>query len=191
MDRTPDPRAGHQIITLEFVGEGVDLLDHEAGGHRLQRVPPTERRGRVHSSTVTVAVLREKLDEPVYQRRAPDDFVVEWYSGSGAGGQHRNRHMCSVRLRHIPTGIVKQAQTRSRDNSLRSARAALDLELDQLAQNAASVTENCLRRTQVGAGQRSDKRRTVRFQDGWVVDHLTGKRIPVANYMRGEMDRLW
>lgn len=145
----------------------------------------------MHSSTVTVAVLSETAEEPAYQQRAPDDFVVEWYSGSGAGGQHRNRHMCSVRVRHVPTGIVKQAQTRSRDNSLRLARVAIDQELDQLAQNAASLTENRLRRTQVGAGQRSDKRRTIRFQDGCVVDHLTGKRMPVTNYMRGEMDRLW
>lgn len=138
---------------------------------------------------MTVAVLSEARVD--YGQRQPDDFAVEWFSGSGAGGQHRNRHMCSVRLRHIPTGIVKQAQTRSRDNSFRSARAAIEQELDQLAQATASSAENDMRRAQVGAGQRSDKRRTIRFQDGWVVDHQTGKRVAVDNYMRGEMDRLW
>ncbi len=84
--------------------------DDEAGGHRVQRVPLTERNGRVHSSTVTVSVLPDTVQggpAPLSE----DDLQVEWYSGSGAGGQHRNKHQNSVQLRHLPTGIVLTSST--------------------------------------------------------------------------------
>ena len=94
-------------------------------------------------------------------------------------------------MKHIPTGIVKQSQTRSRENSLRSALAAINQELDRLASLTANTAENDVRREQVGSGQRSDKRRTLRFQDGVVHDHITNKRMPIDRYMTGGIDTLW
>ena len=98
-------------------------LDNEPGGHRIQRVPPTERKGRVHTSTVTVAVLDPSIAQTAIQDR---DLRVEWYSGTGAGGQYRNKHQNSCRITHIPTGIQATAQCRSRENSYTEARAAIE-----------------------------------------------------------------
>jgi peptide chain release factor 1 len=126
-----------------------------------------------------------------YLLRGEQDYLVEWYSGSGAGGQHRNKHQNSARVTHLPTGLVRSAQTRSRDNSLRAALGALNDELDRLAGKTADRAENAVRRGQVGSGQRSDKRRTIRYQDGLVHDHITGKKLPIARYMSGGLDALW
>ena len=171
---------------------GVELLDNESGGHRLQRVPPTERRGRVHSSTVTVAVLDDsRADVSSYMRRDRDDYTIEWYSGSGAGGQFRNKHQNSARVTHVPSGLVRTAQTRSRENSLRVAMAALNEELDRLAGAVSGRAENLIRREQVGSGQRSDKRRTIRFQHDEVIDHASGRRMSAKEYMKGFVEKLW
>lgn len=157
----------------------------------MQRIPPNERRGRVHSSTVTVAVLKESAaGGPATQRKA-SDFEIEWYSGSGAGGQHRNKHQNSARVRHVPTGIVRTAQTRRRETSLREAMAAITEVLDAMASGRAADTLNGVRNDQIGSGMRSDKRRTYRFQDGLVRDHVTGKTSQVERVMAGGFDRLW
>lgn len=93
-DRKPDTRSGNQTLSLEVEGRGVEALDTETGGHRVQRVPRSERNGRVHSSTVTVAVLvaqdTANTSDSAWTRRAPGDFSLEWRSGTGCGGQHRN-----------------------------------------------------------------------------------------------------
>jgi peptide chain release factor 1 len=155
-------------------------------------VPPTERRGRVHSSTITVAVLDPvRPIEGPWLLRAPHDFAVEWYSGSGAGGQHRNKTQNSCRVRHVPTGLVRSAQTRSRQNSLSEAMAALLAALDRMAQHGTHDRLNAVRQTAVGSGERSDKRRTVRFQANQVIDHVTGRTMTARDYMRGRMDLLW
>lgn len=133
----------------------------------------------------------DQVERGTFDRRAEDDFEVEWYSGSGAGGQHRNKHQNSARITHLPTGIVRTAQTRSRENSYQSAMEAIGRALDAGATNAAAMAENGARQKQVGSGERSDKRRTIRFQHDEVVDHLTGRRMTARDYMRGGMDRLW
>lgn len=155
-------------------------------------MPPTERRGRVHSSTITVAVLdpARRIAGP-WLLRAPQDFALEWYSGSGAGGQHRNKTQNSCRVRHVPTGLVRSAQTRSRQNSFAVAMAALLVALDQMAQDGTHQGLNAVRQNAVGSGERSDKRRTVRFQADQVIDHVTGRTMTVRDYMKGRMDMLW
>ena len=146
----------------------------------------------MHSSTVTVAVLDERqADVSCYMRRNSDDYTIEWYSGSGAGGQFRNKHQNSARVTHLPSGIVRTAQTRSRENSLREAMAAIDTELDRLVGDVVGHAENQVRRAQVGSGQRSDKRRTIRFQHDEVIDHATGKRISAKEFMKGFVEKLW
>ncbi len=159
----------------------------------MQRVPRNEKRGRVQSSTVTVAVLSpgRAADRPP-SRRSAADFRLEWYSGTvGAGGQNHQKTQNCLRLVHVPTGTVRTAQSRSRENSLKEAMRAMVTELDRIASEAASSAENAARRRQVGTGERSDKRRTVRFQEDAAIDHVTGRRMPARDYMAGGMCRLW
>ncbi len=127
----------------------------------------------------------------IYDQRSDDDFVVEWFSGSGAGGQHRNKHANSARIIHLPTGIVRCAQTRSRENSRQNAMQALHSELDRLGGSQVLAAENAVRRADIGSGERSDKSRTVRFQDDQVIDHVTGRRMTARAYMAGKIDQLW
>lgn len=184
--RLTDVRAGETHIEIE----GADLsgLDNEPGGHRIQRVPPTERKGRVHTSTVTVAVIDSKL---VTHEIRESDLRIEWYSGTGAGGQHRNKHQNSARITHIPTGIVVTAQCRSRQNSLEQAMTAITQQVEAVARNKYNSEQASDRKLQVGSGMRGDKIRTYRFQDDRVQDHLTEKTASVKKIMAGNFDLLW
>ena len=157
-------------------------------------MPETERNGRVHTSTVTVAVIYndEKIADTIYDKRSKDNFSVEWTNGNiGAGGQAHQKTQTCCRLRHIPTGIVKMAQTRSRANSFQNATEALCAELDRHKALIHMSAERAIRKDQVGSGQRGDKRRTIRFRDNQVTDHITGKSMPATDYMKGHMDKLW
>jgi peptide chain release factor 1 len=163
-------------------------LAQEAGGHRIQRVPPTERKGRVHTSTVTVAVIDPTIEEI---KLNDSDFKIEWYSGTGAGGQHRNKHQNSCRITHLPTGLVTTAQCRSRLNSQESA---MDVLVSQLKEGTLSEQKFALaqdRKQQVGSGMRGDKIRTYRFQDDIVKDHNSGKSASVNKVLKGFFDLLW
>lgn len=175
-------------IHIEVEAENLDRLSNEAGGHRIQRVPPTERKGRVHTSTVTVAITECSIVKPVYD---DTDFKIEWYSGTGSGGQHRNKHQNSCRITHIPTGIVATSQTRSRINSLELAKKAIisQLEYDNLSVQKLEIDRD--RKLQVGSGMRGDKIRTYRFQDDVVKDHNTGKSASVSKVLRGNFELLW
>lgn len=164
------------------------MLNIESGGHRIQRIPPTERKGRVHTSTVTVAIIDPTI--PTFDIK-DSDFKIEWFSGTGAGGQHRNKHQNSCRVIHLPTGKVATAQCRSRVNSEDQARSAL---LDLLAndaryKHAINLARN--RKDQVGSGMRGDKIRTYRFQDDVVKDHRTEKTASVKQVLKGNFDLLW
>jgi peptide chain release factor 1 len=161
----------------------------EAGGHRLQRIPPTERRGRVHTSTVTVSVTDPGAitDITIPER----DLKVEWYSGSGAGGQNRNKVQACCRLRHLPTGTVTTAQTRSRENSYRLALAEMQQRVGEMVRSQQHGDRAAIKKQQVGSGQRGDKIRTIRFQDDRAVDHRTDRKMRAADYMEGKMDQLW
>ncbi len=153
-------------------------------------MPPTERKGRVHTSTVTVAVIDGSPD-PDSVDVTKNDLKIEWYSGTGAGGQFRNKHQNSCRITHLPTGIIAKAECRSRQNSYNEAVATLqqriDLELKRSYNN--SIASD--RRQQVGSGMRGDKIRTYRFQDDSVQDHLTGCRSKCSTVLKGNFDLLW
>lgn len=181
-----DQRPGESHILVE--GQDLRGLDNEPGGHRIQRVPPTERRGRVHTSTVTVAVIDPARPQVTIREQ---DLDIEWYSGTGAGGQYRNKHQNSCRIRHRPTGIQATAQCRSRENSLAEAKAALSARVQAAVQGQHDQDQARDRRQQVGSGQRGDKIRTYRFQDDRVQDHVTGRRARVTDVMRGQIDLLW
>lgn len=177
---------------MHILVEGTDLsgLENECGGHRIQRVPPTERKGRVHTSTVTVAVI-DRI-EGIGPSTIPDcDLKVEWYSGTGAGGQHRNKHQNSCRITHLPTGVVATAQTRSRQNSYNLAIQNIQKELDADAKRRYNSNIASTRKDQVGSGMRGDKIRTYRFQDDRVQDHVTGKTASTKKVLQGNFELLW
>lgn len=176
-------------LVIEITGKDLSGLNNEAGGHRIQRIPPTERKGRVHTSTVTVAVidLNQKVDFTVKD----SDLKIEWYSGTGAGGQHRNKHQNSCRITHIPTGTVVTSQCRSRQNSLEEARSVLlkRLKYEATSSHYALIADS--RKKQVGSGMRGDKIRTYRFQDDIVQDHLTSREGSCIKVLKGHFDMLW
>ncbi len=158
---------------------------NEAGGHRWQRIPPTEKKGRRQTSTITVAVLQVPQDSEL--RIDDKDLVWKTCRGSGAGGQHRNVTDSAVQLAHVPSGISvrcesERSQHFNRVAALQVLRARLLAAQKGKVENARSTT----RRAQIGSGMRADKRRTVRVQDQTVVDHVTGTSWHLRDYLRGK-----
>lgn len=164
--------------------DAAEAFAAEPGGHRWQRVPPTEKRGRVHTSTVTVAVLPVLAENEL----TLDGDVAVWTSrGSGPGGQHRNKTESRVVARHLPTGIVVRCNAeRSQHRNRELALETLAARVAETGRRAALDREAGDRRRQVGSGQRGDKRRTIRVRDGIVTDHVAGWRLPLDRYLRGE-----
>jgi peptide chain release factor 1 len=169
----------------------VPGFSNEAGGHRIQRIPPTERKGRVHSSTVTVSVLERAQSSDLHAMRRKEDFSYRWFGATGAGGQHANKHHNSLELTHLPTGLSVKAQGRSRAANERQAMDALLAKLDAESHTAGYREQNAIRSGQIGSGMRGDKRRTYRFRDDQVEDHQTGKRTSARKFMRGDLELLW
>jgi len=170
---------------VRVTGRGARaLFEAEAGGHRWQRVPPTEKRGRVQSSTITVAVLDVFVDAAVEIR----DDDLDWTAcrASGKGGQHLQKTDSAVQLTHLPTGVQVRSQGgRSQHGNKRDALDKLRSRLTADARAAASESRASTRREQVGSGMRGDKRRTIRVQDDSVVDHETGRAWRLRDYLRG------
>jgi peptide chain release factor 1 len=178
-----DDRPG--LIVLRVTGAGAeDLFRDEPGGHRWQRVPVTEKHGRVHSSTVTIAVLPEPTE--LQMQIDPRDLEWSFSRGSGAGGQARNKLETAVDLRHVPSGLVVHAESeRSQKDNRRVALATLRARLWQARLDVEARARSQARRDQLGSGERADKRRTVAMQRGQVVDHVTGRRWTVKEYLAG------
>lgn len=128
---------------------------------------------------------------PNLLKREENDFKIEWYSGTGSGGQHRNKHQNSARITHLPTGIVKTAQTRKRESSQREAMAALLEELDNQVSSERGETLSKARKEMTGTGQRGDKIRTYQFQNDRVIDHNTGNKSTCVSVMKGNFSKLW
>lgn len=162
---------------------------NEAGGHRWQEVSGSGKKARIHTSTVTVSVLLGK--EKAAISRADDDFSITFFSGTGKGGQHRNKHQNSVRMTHIPTGLTQTAVSRSKDANIQEARTRLDAIIDAMESSSHHAETNSIRSKQIGSGMRGDKIRTYRFQDDKVVDHKTGKSARCSDFMKGRPDLLW
>jgi peptide chain release factor 1 len=174
---------------LRFSGKGAKgAFEKEAGGHRWQRVPPTEKRGRVHSSTVTVAVLGEPPKTEL--RLNYKDLRFETYRAPGPGGQHRNTSDTAVRVTHLPTKIQAASAHKSQARNKVLALAELRARLSQRLQEQATASSNSKRKRQLGTGARSDKIRTVAEQRGRVECHKTGKRMKIGRYERGFIEEI-
>ena len=191
MDANPTGVGGVKEVILFLQGRGAwSRLKYERGVHRVQRVPATESSGRIHTSTVTVAVLPEAEDVDV--RVDERDVRVDVYRSSGPGGQGVNTTDSAVRLTHIPTGLVvtcqdERSQIKNRAKAMRVLKARL-LERAQDEQQAAIAAD---RRSQVGTGERSERIRTYNFPQARVTDHrigLTLHRLPAV--LEGDLDEL-
>lgn len=175
---------------VEFVvsGDGArDAFMNEAGGHRFQRVPPTEKRGRRQTSTVTVAVL--PIASETEMRIDQSELSWEVKRGNGAGGQHRNVTESAVRVTHVSTGISATCQDeRSQHRNKKRALEILRARLFDKVESESAAEENARRKKQVGSGMRGDKIRTYRYQDGRAVDHRTGRKVRLEDVLSGNLD---
>jgi len=162
----------------------IETFKDEAGGHRWQRIPPTEKRGRVQTSTVTVAVLPEPTAAQITLH--DHDLDYKFCRGSGAGGQHRNVTDSAVVLTHRPTGVVVRCESeRSQNANKETALAVLRARIWEVTQLALDGKRAYDRKQQVGSGMRGDKRRTIRVRDDIVNDHVTGRQWKFSDYERG------
>ena len=182
---------GYKEISFMITGKGVySRLKFESGVHRVQRVPDTESSGRIHTSTATVAVL--PVVEDVEVEINPADVRMEVFRASGAGGQHVNKTSSAVRLIHEPTGIVAECQTersqvQNREYAMRLLKSRI-YEMEKRKQDQELASE---RRSQVGAGDRSEKIRTYNYPQGRITDHRIGLSIyQMDDFLNGNLDEM-
>lgn len=182
---------GYKEISFSIEGAGAySRLKYESGVHRVQRVPETESSGRIHTSTVTVAVLPEAED--VELEINPTDLQIDTFRSSGAGGQHVNKTESAIRITHLPTGLVvecqdERSQHKNKERALKVLRSKL---YDQMLaeQNAEIAAE---RRSQVGTGDRSERIRTYNFPQGRVSDHRINLTLyKLENFLNGDLDEM-
>lgn len=192
MSSNPADQGGYKEVILHISGDMVySNLKFESGGHRVQRVPETEAKGRVHTSACTVAVMVE-LPEAEMPEINPSDLRIDTFRASGAGGQHINKTDSAVRITHLPTGMVVECQDeRSQHKNKDKAMAVLASRLHQKVieeRNNAISTE---RRNLLGSGDRSDKIRTYNYPQGRVTDHRINLTIyRLDDVMEGNLEQL-
>lgn len=181
------------VKEIVFSVEGPDVysrLKFESGVHRVQRVPETETQGRIHTSTVTVAVMPEA--EEVELEINPKDLRIDTFRSSGAGGQHINKTSSAIRITHLPTGMVvecqdERSQFKNKDKAMRVLRSRL-YEIEQAKQDAQVAAD---RRSQVGTGDRSERIRTYNYPQGRLTDHRIGLTLyRLDDILNGDLDEV-
>ena len=182
---------GLKEVSFMIKGKGAySKLKFESGVHRVQRVPETEASGRIHTSTVTVAVLPEVEDVEIEINQ--NDLRVDTYRASGAGGQHVNKTSSAIRITHIPTGVVvacqsERSQLQNRETAMKMLRSKL-YEIEQEKQNKELTNK---RRLQVGSGARSEKIRTYNYPQSRVTDHRINFTIyQLESFLNGNLDEM-
>ena len=182
---------GYKEVSFMIEGDGAySRLKYESGVHRVQRVPETESGGRIHTSTVTVAVLPEA--EEVEFELDPNDLKIDTFRSSGAGGQHINKTSSAIRITHIPTGTVvecqdERSQFKNKDKALKVLRSRLYEE--KLREQTDAIASD--RKSQVGTGDRSERIRTYNYPQGRVTDHRIGLTLyKLDAVLNGDMDEI-
>lgn len=183
---------GIKEISFSIEGEGAySKLKFESGVHRVQRVPETESQGRVHTSTVTVAVLPEVDDVEIEIN--PADLQIDTFRASGAGGQHINKTESAIRITHLPTGLVvecqdERSQYKNKDKAMKVLRSRL-YEAEQQKQTDKIASE---RKAQVGTGDRSERIRTYNYPQGRLTDHRIGLTLyHLEDNLNGNLDEVF
>jgi peptide chain release factor 1 len=171
LDMNPTELGGFKELILGVEGEGVYReLQYESGGHRVQRVPETETKGRIHTSAATVAVLPEPEDVEIEIK--PDDYRKDTFCASGPGGQHVNKTASAVRLTHLATGLVVQCQDeKSQHKNFAKALRVLKTRLYEAKRQEEHTKRANERKSLVGSGDRSQRIRTYNFPDNRITDH--------------------
>lgn len=192
LNANPTELGGFKEISFSIEGEGAySRLKYESGVHRVQRVPETESQGRIHTSTVTVAVLVEADD--IELDIDPKDLKIDYFRSSGAGGQHINKTESAVRITYLPTNVVvecqdERSQHKNKDRAMKILRSRI-YEAMQEEQNAKIASE---RKMQVGTGDRSERIRTYNFPQGRLTDHRIGLTIyRLEEIMNGNLDEVF
>ena len=182
---------GYKEISFMIEGSGAySRFKYESGVHRVQRVPDTETQGRIHTSTVTVAVLPEAED--VELEINPADLKIDTFRSSGAGGQHINKTSSAIRVTHLPTGTVvecqdERSQFKNKDKALKILRSRL-LDEKQREHDEAIASD---RKSQVGTGDRSERIRTYNYPQGRITDHRIGLTIyKLEQVLNGDLDEV-
>ncbi len=191
LNTNPTELGGYKEIVFSVSGQGAySRFKFESGVHRVQRVPETETQGRIHTSTVTVAVLPEAED--VELEINPTDLQIDTFRSSGAGGQHINKTESAIRITHIPTGTVvecqdERSQYKNKDKAMKVLKSRLlQAKIDE--QNNAVAQE---RKSQVGTGDRSERIRTYNYPQSRVTDHRIGLTLyKLDEIINGNLDEV-
>lgn len=180
---------GYKTFIAKLEGAGIyDDLKQESGVHRIQRIPKTEKSGRVHTSTASVAIL------PQIEQRAiqinPNDLDITFFRSSGPGGQNVNKVETAVRILHKPTGVVVASQSeRSQSANKEHAMSVLTSKLYEAMQQQHASSLGALRKEQIGTMDRSEKIRTYNFPDDRITDHRIGKKFHnIEKILGGDLD---
>lgn len=191
VDANETELGGFKEVSFMIEGEGAySRLKYESGVHRVQRVPETETQGRVHTSTVTVAVLPEAEDVEIEIN--PADLQIDTFRSSGAGGQHINKTESAIRITHLPSGLIvecqdERSQHKNKDKALKVLRSRL-YDMKQAEQTEQIASE---RRSQVGTGDRSERIRTYNYPQGRVSDHRIGLTLyQLEAILNGDLDQV-
>ncbi len=191
LDESPTSLGGFSIVSIMIQGKGVySRLKFESGAHRVQRVPITEKSGRLQTSTATVLVMPETKQEDVVINQS--DLQIDTYRSQGAGGQNVNKTESAVRITHVPSGIVvtcqiERSQIQNREIAMGMLRAKLKAKMDE-EQNAKIGQE---RKLKVGTGERSEKIRTYNYPQNRCTDHRIGYTVNnLDRIMEGDLDNL-
>ena len=191
LDESKTEIGGTKDMTLEISGDDVySKFKNEAGVHRVQRIPTTEKQGRIHTSTATIAVLAKPTATQINIR--PQDIRSEYYKASGAGGQYVNKRMSAIRIIHIPTGEVVTCQTeRSLQQNKENALAVLAARLLNKQKLDLDKQMGGARKAQIGTAMREEKMRTYNFPQDRVTDHRIGKNFhDIESIMSGKIDKM-